>query len=84
MASPGPPFDSPDLTATPSERSPTGPRRSPWVIVLLVVAVLLLSGIIGYSLYRGFGDTDDDSRHAAAVTQSTSSSPVRASDPPVQ
>jgi hypothetical protein len=67
-----------------AESTHSGPRRSPWVIVLLVVAVLVLGGIIGYSLFQGLRDSDSDSRSAAAVTQSNHSSPVRASDPPVQ
>jgi hypothetical protein len=67
-----------------AESTTSGPRRSPWVIVLLVVAVLVLGGIIGYSLFQGLRDSGDDGRAAVAVTQSNHSSPVRASDPPVQ
>ncbi len=69
MASPVPPLELRD-------------RRSPWVIVVLVAAVLLLGGIIGSSLYRGL--SDDDGRPAAGVPRSTYSTPVCASDRPVQ
>jgi hypothetical protein len=68
-----------------AESTHSGPRRSPWVIVLLVVAVLVLGGIIGYSLFQGLRGSDDcGCVEPTSATQSPHSSPVRVSDPPVQ